>query len=165
MTKLRTRSICSSSTTLTHSPIRRKPTISTVQETSWAERTSSVYPEPIASPITKASYLVVFEVFESNLFSPIFRPSWVSFSVVDGNGSPFRFTDGAARMVSCAHSLHGLFETLEFFGVVDEDFLGATVGTVVAERLDDIWASCAAWVWRRVVGILSAGGQPIKFWD
>lgn len=42
-------------------------------------------------------------------------------------------------MVSCAQSLHGLFDTLEFFGVVEEDFLGATVGTVVAERLDDIW--------------------------
>jgi hypothetical protein len=58
---------------------------------------------------------------------------------------------------------------LEFFGVVEEDFLGATVGTVVAERLDDIWASCAAWVLVESckdfqAGMLSARVQPIKFW-
>jgi hypothetical protein len=59
--------------------------------------------------------------------------------LVDGEGSPFRLTDGAARTVSCAQSLHGLFDTSDFLVVDEEDFGVATVAIVVAERLDDIW--------------------------
>jgi len=73
------------------------------------------------------------------LFSPIFRPSEVPGADVDGSvlGSPFRFTEGAARTVSCAQSLHGLFDIF-FFDVDDEAFDGPTVGVVVAERLDTV---------------------------
>ena len=51
------------------------------------------------------------------------------------DGSFFRFTDGAARIVSCAQSLQGPFESS--FLVVDVDFfVGPTVAVVVAERLE-----------------------------
>lgn len=59
--------------------------------------------------------------------------------LVEGEGSPFRLTVGAASTVSCAQSLHGLFDTSDFFVVEEEDFVGPTVATVVAERFDDIW--------------------------
>lgn len=76
------------------------------------------------------------------MFSPIFRPSEVPGADVDGSvlGSPFRFTEGAARTVSCAQSLHGLFDILFFVAVDDEAFDGPTVGVVVAERFDTVVA-------------------------
>lgn len=55
----------------------------------------------------------------------------------DGRTSPLRLTVGAARIVSCVQSLHGLFET-SFLIVEDEDFEGPTVGAVVAERLETV---------------------------
>ena len=72
------------------------------------------------------------------------RPSEVPAADVDGSalGSPFRFTAGAASTVSCAQSLHGLFDIL-FFDVDDEAFDGPTVGVVVAERLDTVVADLA----------------------
>ena len=41
--------------------------------------------------------------------------------------------------MSCAQSLHGLFDIL-FFDADDEAFDGPTVGVVVAERLDTVVA-------------------------
>lgn len=85
-----------------------------------------------------AGYLVVLFVFESNLFSPIFRLSDALEADDDGVGlkSPFRLTVGAARTVSLEQSLHGLFERSNFPEGEDDDFVGPTVGTVVAERLE-----------------------------
>jgi len=70
------------------------------------------------------------------------RPSEVPAADVDGRilGSPFRLTDGAARTVSCAHSLHGLFEMVFFVADAEEAFEGPTVGVVVAERFDAVVA-------------------------
>jgi len=72
------------------------------------------------------------------LFSPILRPSDIPPDHAPGavEGSFFRFTDGAARTVSCAQSLHGLFGSSFFANVDDLDFEGATVAVVVAERFD-----------------------------
>ena len=85
-------------------------------------------------------YLVFLFVLESNLFSPILRPSEVPGVVVDtvAEGSPLRFTDGAARTVSWAQSLHGLDETSFFIDVEEDDLEGPTVGVVVADRLETV---------------------------
>src|SRR5436309_13148451 len=96
--------------------------------------------------MTRDKYLVLLLVFDSNLFSPIFRPSEVAPDDDVGRGlkSPFRLTVGAARTVSWAQSLHGLLE-ISFF-VVKVDFEVPTVAVVVAERLEivvvfeDIWS-------------------------
>jgi len=80
---------------------------------------------------------VVLFVFDNNLFSPIFLPSEVPGTDWEGiaDGSFFRFTVGAARIVSWAQSLHGPFESS--FLAVDVDFFdGPTVAVVVAERLE-----------------------------
>jgi len=99
-------------------------------------RTYSLAP----SPEREITYLEFLFAFDRSLFSPIFRPSEVPAADVDGSalGSPFRFTEGAARTVSCAQSLHGLFDILFFEANDDEAFDGPTVGVVVAERLDTV---------------------------
>ena len=58
--------------------------------------------------------------------------------VVDG--SFFRLTAGAARTVSCAHNLQGLFGSSFFCEDDEEDFDGPTVAVVVAERFDTVTA-------------------------
>jgi len=89
--------------------------------------------------------LVDLFAFERSLFSPILRPSDVPGEDDAGavDGSPFRFTDGAAKIVSCAQSLQGLFEMFDF--PVDDGtaFDGPTVGTVIAERLETVMADLA----------------------
>jgi len=107
--------------------------------------TARIY--PLATDTCRQTkYLVFLLAFDRSLFSPILRPSEVPAADVDGGvlGSPFRLTEGAASTVSCAQSLHGLFEIIFFVVDAVEAFDGPTVGAVVAERLDTVVADLVA---------------------